>query len=90
MEPPKNCVSSASYECPVCGLEITRDLLIFLSHGRQHIFEILKREHPEWKLSDGACVDCEDYFERQLHNWKTKEEVGDDQEVERGTLRDIS
>ena len=83
-----NWVSYRSYECPVCGLEITRDLLIFLSHGKQHIFEILRSEHPEWKSSEGVYTECEKYFEREFRGWKT-EEVGDDQKGERRTLRDI-
>lgn len=58
--------SVPSYQCPVCGLEITRDLLIFLNHGKQHIFEILRREHPEWKSSEDF-LECENYLERQLH-----------------------
>ena len=83
MEFPETRMSSAGYECPVCGCEITRDLLIFLSHGRQHIFEILKREHPEWTSSEEVSVECENYFERQLCGWKTEEESGNDQRAEK-------
>lgn len=65
MEPQEKNVSWSTYQCPVCGGEITRDLLIFLSHTRQHIFEILKRKHPEWRTS-GDPFECENYFARQF------------------------
>lgn len=83
MKPEENQVSSGNYECPVCGCEVTRDLLIFLSHGKQHIFEILKREHPEWESSDEVSAECERYYERQFHGWKTEEGSGDDQRAEK-------
>jgi len=73
MEPGRDGVSSTSYECPVCGLEIARDVSIFLSHGKQHIFEILRQEHPEWASSGEASVEYENYYERQFHGWKTEE-----------------
>lgn len=78
-----NWMNYITYECPVCGLEIRRDISIFLSHGKQHIFEVLRREHPELTSSEEASSECEKYYERQFHGWREEEGSGNDQGAEK-------
>lgn len=83
MKPERDDVGLTNYECPVCGLGIARDVSIFLSHGKQHIFEIIRREHPEWASSDKTSIECEKYYEKQFHGWNIEKGPGNDQKVEK-------
>lgn len=46
---------SDTYHCATCGIDMDRDVLIFLSHTDQHIIDAIKEMHPGWVESDGAC-----------------------------------
>lgn len=54
------------YHCPVCGAETERDVLVFLTHARQHIFELLRKSHPEWSAGDDSLGVYEAYYLKQL------------------------
>jgi hypothetical protein len=54
------------FTCACCGEKFERDLLVFLSHADKHIIDAIKKEHPEWVESDGACPKCIDYFRSEL------------------------
>ncbi len=56
----------AKYICPICGLEIERDLVKFLSHADEHVIEVVKRQHPEWVSGDGLCEKCLDHYKQSL------------------------
>ena len=71
-----------NYRCPVCGHLMVRGVAIFLTHTKAHILDLLRKHYPEWESSENS-LECENYFERQLHGWKTKEEPDHDQKSER-------
>ena len=54
------------YKCPVCSEEMTREITTFLDHTNQHIFDVVKGDHPEWVSEDKSCETCEDYYQQQL------------------------
>lgn len=56
----------ATYRCPVCAEEMLRDLILFLDHTHQHIIDEIKKSHPDWAASDGACRKCIEYFQNQF------------------------
>lgn len=39
-----------------------RDLLVFMGHTDAHIFQELKKGHPEWITQEGFCPKCLDHF----------------------------
>lgn len=55
-----------SYRCSVCHKEVEGDLLIFMSHTKEHIVDAIKSAHPDWVEKDGICKKCVEYFERQI------------------------
>lgn len=55
-----------TYRCPVCGEAMTRELLLFLAHSKEHIYEVLKKEHPEWMSPDGSWDKYGRYLQEQL------------------------
>lgn len=59
----------ARYLCPVCAKELERDISVFLAHTKQHILDVLRKEHPEWRVGEAAHEECESYYER-LFTWE--------------------
>ena len=56
----------ATYRCPICGAEIERDACLFLTHAKEHIFEALRRAHPEWAMPGGSFEAYRHYYENQF------------------------
>lgn len=44
--------------CPLCSEEADELLYEF----EQYVLDVIKKEHPEWVESDGACPRCLDYY----------------------------
>jgi len=53
-------------KCPVCGVEVVRDVSAFLDHTKQHILDVVRSRHPEWIARDGSSARCGEYYEEQL------------------------
>ncbi len=51
-----------TYQCPVCNLEMTRELKTFLQHTYQHIEAAVLAEHPRWNELPDAHGRCERYL----------------------------
>jgi hypothetical protein len=58
----------AVYTCPVCSNEVPRDLVVFLDHTNQHIFDEIRKAHPELVDQDGICKGCVEYLQGQIQN----------------------
>ncbi|NQT95838.1 MAG: hypothetical protein HQ572_05250 [Candidatus Omnitrophica bacterium] len=58
------------YRCPVCEMEMPRDLLVVIPHTEEHIVDIIKDKHPEWVESNGLCKKCYEHYKQQLHPGK--------------------
>ena len=56
----------ASYQCPLCGRQMDRDLILFLDHTNEHIIERIKVSHPEWVAENGVCKPCMDYYKGEI------------------------
>ena len=56
----------ANYTCPVCDLEMARDLVAFLSHTGHHIHEAVQQKQPELIGEDGSCGFCGRFGEAVL------------------------
>lgn len=54
------------YQCPLCKIQMERDLVKFLDHTNQHIIDSIQKKHPEWQTQDGICKPCVDYYRGQL------------------------
>ena len=55
-----------TYECPLCGRQMERDLVLFLEHTNSHVIDKIKKSHPDWVAEDGACKPCVEYYKRQI------------------------
>lgn len=55
-----------NYTCPVCGQKTPRDLVVFLDHTNEHIYELMKKKHPEWSGKDGLCSKCHEHLKAIL------------------------
>ena len=56
----------AGYQCPLCGKQMDRDLILFLDHTNQHVIDRIKKSHPEWIAENGACEPCVAYYRLQI------------------------
>ena len=56
----------AGYQCPLCGRQLERELLLFLDHTNQHIIDRIKESHPEWIAENGVCPPCLDYYQSEI------------------------
>ena len=54
------------YQCPLCGRQMDRDLVLFLDHTNQHVIDRIKLTHPEWITENGVCKPCVAYYENQI------------------------
>jgi len=63
-------MSYANYHCPICGIELPRELEIFIAHGERHVVEVVKKDHPDWIEPDGSSRRCEEYYHEQLSRLK--------------------
>ena len=52
------------YQCPVCQVEIQRDMTLFLDHTNKHIIDAIKKQHPDWVEKNGACPKCVEHYEK--------------------------
>lgn len=52
------------YHCPLCGRTMARDLALFLDHTNLHVIDEIKKKHPEWVETDGACQPCVQYYKK--------------------------
>ena len=59
-------METATYQCPMCGNKMERDLVLFLDHANQHIIDKIKESHPEWVAQDGICKPCANFYALQL------------------------
>lgn len=66
----------ATYQCPLCGNRMERDLVLYLDHTEQHVIEQIKKEHPEWVEADGVCRPCSEYYRRQLSGESGDSNIG--------------
>ena len=44
--------------CPLCNEET--DELHYLTE--KYVLDMIKKDHPEWVETDGACKSCIDYY----------------------------
>ena len=44
--------------CPLCNEETDE----FHYDAERYVLEVIKKDHPEWVESDGACEPCMDYY----------------------------
>ena len=65
-----------SYQCPLCGRKMERNLALFLDHTEAHVIEQIKKEHPEWVASDGVCKPCSEYYKKQISGETGEENIG--------------
>lgn len=65
-----------TYQCPLCGRTMERNLVLFLSHTDEHIIDKIKEEHPEWVEADGVCKPCAEYYKKQLSGELTSTNIG--------------
>jgi len=64
-----------SYQCPICGEKVTRDLARFLEHGNQHVIDSIRKAHPDWDQNDGVCAKCVDYYQKVLRGEPVAEDA---------------
>ena len=66
----------ASYQCPMCGRSMDRNLILFLDHTNQHVIDQIKKKYPEWVAEDGICKPCADYYTLQLKGELSELNIG--------------
>jgi hypothetical protein len=52
--------------CPICRRLISEDRLEFHLRIEQTLIETIKKEHPDWVESDGACPECVTHYRQQI------------------------
>ena len=52
----------AKYTCPLCASQIDEEFRTLHEDAERWIIDRIKRQHPEWVSSDGACHRCIDTF----------------------------
>ena len=73
----------ASYQCPMCGRNMDRNLILFLDHTNQHVIDQIKKKYPEWVAEDGICKPCADYYTLQLQGELSELNIGPDERRKR-------
>ncbi len=66
----------AAYQCPLCGRQMARELVLFLDHAQQHIIDKIKEQHPEWAGRDGICQPCLEYYRKSLSREPVRGNLG--------------
>lgn len=66
----------ANYQCPMCGRNMDRNLILFLDHTNQHVIDQIKKKYPEWVAEDGICKPCADYYTLQLKGELSELNIG--------------
>ncbi len=56
----------ANYTCPLCNETMAHDLILFLSHGEDHIITEIKKSNPHWVAENGACAPCVEYYRKAM------------------------
>lgn len=65
-----------TYQCPMCGRSMDRNLILFLDHTNQHVIDQIKKKYPEWVAEDGICKPCADYYTLQLQGELSELNIG--------------
>ena len=58
----------AKYTCSLCGGVVHEELRTLHGDAEQWLINRIKRQHPEWVSSDGACARC-------IEEYRAKREV---------------
>lgn len=51
-----------SYRCPRCGRDIEESILLPHVKAEEYLIGLIRRDHPEWVLSNGECPRCKGYY----------------------------
>jgi len=52
------------YKCQICGREIDEFASIAHIKAEEYLMELIRRDHPEWKLDKDTCHKCVDYYRK--------------------------
>ncbi|MCU0665890.1 MAG: hypothetical protein MUF05_02190 [Candidatus Omnitrophica bacterium] len=52
------------YKCQICNREIDDYVSIAHIKAEEYILELIKKDHPKWKVDKGACQECIDYYRK--------------------------
>ena len=52
----------SKYTCSLCGSQVHEEFRTLHEDAEQWLISRIKRHHPEWVSSDGACGPCIEEF----------------------------
>ncbi len=57
-------MSSTKGKCPICGKGGHDQSLHVIEES--WLYQLIKRDRPEWVKKDGACPKCVDFYKRKI------------------------
>jgi len=54
------------YVCPICNRIVNEARALTHVKAEEYLLGLIKKDHPEWKESGGACPDCIAYYRRLI------------------------
>ncbi len=57
---------AGGYVCPICGRAISEDHALIHVKAEEYLLSLIKKDHPEWKESDGTCPECIAYYRKLI------------------------
>ncbi|MBL7131385.1 MAG: hypothetical protein ISS45_08315 [Candidatus Omnitrophica bacterium] len=55
-------VQPGKYVCQICSREIDESVALTHVKAEEYLLELIRRDHPEWKVDKNTCQQCIDYY----------------------------
>jgi len=57
---------AATYICHICNRPVSEAHALTHVKAEEYLLGLIKKDHPEWKESQGACPECLAYYRRLI------------------------
>ena len=66
--PKKN--DAADYKCQICDRTVDESNALTHIKAEEYLLNLIKKDHPEWKETHGACPECINYYRELIKKAK--------------------
>lgn len=61
---------TSTYICQICNRGIDNSIALTHVKTEEYLLGLIKKDHPEWKETDGACPECINYYRELIKKAK--------------------
>lgn len=59
-----------TYVCSICRRPIDEESALTHVKAEEYLLELIRKDHPQWKEEEGACLRCVEYYRELIRKAK--------------------